>query len=264
MRNKDFEKFKKKAQHPKDELLTILTLDPISIRLAYLINKKKLKITPNAITKIRLFLFGPLAILSLILAPLLNNASFYLVCAILVYAMNLSDDLDGNLARGLNKTSKLGAFLDTIADRFLIIITITTIFSIGFWVQSRLLIFSSILIFVLKTFHMMVITKIYYYAEDKKYGEGEIFEGESASKRLGIAFIINTLRKINDKIKIKRWRVGIGGYERAFLTIILPCLLIYFGILNYAILLEALLAIFFILFFSIRIKNLLGTLFIRV
>lgn len=254
---KKFNEFRKKAQHKQDELLTILTLDPISIRLAYLIKKKNLNISPNAITKIRLFIFGPLTVMFLLLAPLFQIKSFYLVSAFLVYLMNLSDDLDGNLARGTNKTSKVGAFLDSIADRFLILITITMMFSVGAWIQNQILINGAFLIFVLKSFHMMVITKIFYYSEDRKKNINNVFEGESASSKLGVKLFINFLKKINGVLKIKRWHVGIGGYERAFITIILPSILIFIGQDKGVLVLELFLISFFVLFFVIRIINLL-------
>ena len=251
------EEFRKKAQHEKDELLTILTLDPISIRLAYFIKKKNLKISPNDITKMRLFFLSPLAIILLLLAPILQIKWFYLIVAFLAYAINLSDDLDGNLARGTGQTSKLGAFLDTIADRFLIIITITTIFSIGIWLQNEILIFGAILIFVLKTFHMMIITKIFYYSDEQRKDKNIVFDGTDATKKLGIKSFIEILEKINSVLKIKRWNIGIGGYERTFITIILPLVLIFAGQYTIAITIEIILIVFFTLFFIIRTRNLL-------
>ena len=62
----------------------------------------------------------------------------------------LTDWLDGQIARGQNKVSEKGAFLDSIADRTAIIIFITSIISVGLWLENWFIIFGGILIFVLK------------------------------------------------------------------------------------------------------------------
>ena len=126
-----FEEFKKSTQHPKEELLAILTVNPITVRVAYLIKKFNLNISPNQITSIRLFLLFPLTILFLFLAPILQNKFFYILSYVLVYFMAFTDDLDGNVARGLKKTSNFGAFLDSIADRTYTFVILAFIFSLG-------------------------------------------------------------------------------------------------------------------------------------
>jgi hypothetical protein len=80
-----FGKFKEKALHKKEELFAILFLSPITIRIAYLIKKYNLNISPNQVTSTRLFVLSPLIILCLFLAPffrtqniLFNSTNFIL------------------------------------------------------------------------------------------------------------------------------------------------------------------------------------------
>ena len=250
-----FKEFKEKALHKQEEIFAILFLSPISIRIAYLIKKWKLNTTPNQITFLRLFLFSPLIILCLFLAPLLQIKIFYLLAIIFSYFFLLSDWLDGQLARGTNKVSKRGIFLDSIADRFSSIIFLTLLFSIGMWFANSILIYGVVCLFVLKTFHMMIITKIFYYKENPDMRS--LFAGEDARKVLGISKLESFLRKVNSFLKIKRWGCSIGGSERYVLSIIFPLILIILNLNAVVIVFSYILLIVFGISFIIRIKNLL-------
>jgi len=259
MENKkeSFKEFKKKIQHNNEELLSILTINPITSRLTYFIKKKNLNISPNTVTLIRLLFLSSLTIFILFLAPVLNLRIFYLFVPILIYLMIFSDDLDGCLARGLNKKSKSGAFLDSIADRFFTIILFVFLFSLGSWNKDSLLVIGSIFLFALKTFHMMIITKIYYYNIRKDISPEKLFSGKKAMNYMGINGIIFILNKINKILKVKRWGVTPGGYERAFITIIVPSLLLFFNFEVLAGYLGYLIIILYVIFFLIRINDLL-------
>ena len=234
-------------------------ITPITIRLAYFIKKKNLNISPNQITLTGLFFFSPLTILLLFLAPILNLRTLYLFAAISFYFILFVDWLDGQVARGLNKSSDKGAFLDLIADRVLIIIFFVLIFSIGLWTNNIILLTGSIFLFVLKTFHLMVITKIYYVEEKNKKAKyvAPVFSGLPALKKMGILNMNLVLQKINNIFKIKRWEPAINPPEQYSLTIMLPVLLIFFNLETPAIFLLYFYIFVFSFFFLFRIKNLL-------
>lgn len=254
----EFNEFKKKALNPKEGILSMFTITPISIRLAYLIKKKNLNISPNQVTLTGLFLLSPLVIIFLFLAPILNLRILYLFVAILFYGVLFADWLDGQIARGLNKRSDKGAFLDTISDRVAIITFFVLIFSIGLWTNNVFLLSGSIFLFALKTFHMMVITKIYYYKELNKETKivNPVFSSLPALNSMGVLKINSILYKLNTILKIKRWEPTIGPSERYFSTIMFPALLIFFNLEIFAIFLLYFYIFIFSLFFIIRIKNL--------
>ncbi len=80
----------------------------ISTRITSLIVKHKIPVTPNQVSLIS-FLLGVLAgFLYLV------NA---IIAGILVQISSIIDGVDGELARALNKTSKIGGFIDAILDR---------------------------------------------------------------------------------------------------------------------------------------------------
>ena len=266
-RKKSFKEFKEKALHKGDDLFAILFLNPITIRIAYLIKKYSLNITPNQITLSRLFLFSPLIILCLFLAPFLQAKIFYLLAIIFSYFFLLSDWLDGQLARGTGKVSYTGTLFDSIADRFSTIIFIILIFSLGLWYNNFIFLYGAILLFALKSFHLMIITKIFYYGKkitylnkvytDKKKNMKKIFGGDDAFGVLGITAFTSFLKKLNSVLKIKRWEGGIGGSERYILTISLPLIFIICGWEITTIYFSYFLMTYFLIFFLIRIKNLL-------
>ena len=255
----EFDEFKKKALRPEESIISMFLITPISIRLAYFIKKKNLNISPNQVTLTGLYLLSPLTILFLFLAPILNLRILYLFAAISFYCVLFTDWLDGQIARGLNKGSDKGAFLDIIADRVSIIIFFVLIFSIGLWTNNIFLLTGSIFLFVLKTFHLMVITKLYYWNEKNKGTKfiSPVFSSLPPLKTMGVLKINSILHKLNDILKIKRWNPIISSFERYLLTILLPASLIFFNLENFAIFLLYFYIFAFSFFFIIRIKNLL-------
>jgi len=268
-RKESFKEFKERALHKQDDLFAILFLNPITIRIAYIIKKWNLNITPNQITLSRLFLFSPLIILCLFLAPFLQAKIFYLFAIIFSYFFLLSDWLDGQLARGIEKVSYTGILFDSIADRISTIIFIILIFSLGLWFDNLILLYGAILLFALKSFHLMSITKIFYYGEkttylnkvytNKKKSMKKIFGGEKAFGVLGVTAFTSFLKKLNSLLKIKRWGGSAGGSERYFITIILPLIFITCSWEITTIYFSYFLLTFFSIFFIIRIRNLLKT-----
>jgi len=246
-----FEQFKERVVHPQDDLFAILFLNFITVRLAYIIIKYGIGITANAVTYVRMFLLGPAIILTLLIAPIFNNKLIYAIPLILSYLFLLSDWLDGQIARGSYKTSKKGAILDSIADRFSTIIMLVLLFSIGFHYNSPIILFLSVFLFSLKCFHMMVITKLYYY--EVGVDSNKVFGGADATGKMGVASIF---KKASNIIKIKKWGGTLGGSDRFFITVMLPMILVLFGLRIITLLLLLAFSIFLLLFFIIRIKNL--------
>jgi|AntAceMinimDraft_18_1070375.scaffolds.fasta_scaffold11355_4 phosphatidylglycerophosphate synthase len=236
-----FKEFKKKALHKEDDLFAKLFLNFLTVRIAYFIKKSKLKIVPNDITKIRLFFIGPLMILFLLITPIFESVFFFIIIIILSYLFLVTDWLDGQLARGTNQTSFHGAILDSIADRFSTILFIVLLFSIGLIYKNLFIVYFSIILFSLKTLHLMIITKLFYYGSKGKKDNKEIFGGEDVFGKLGIKKIMPI----------------IGGSGRFIITITIPSLLFILGYHFINKIFVCILAILFILFFLIRIKNLL-------
>ncbi|MEK6841890.1 MAG: CDP-alcohol phosphatidyltransferase family protein [Nanoarchaeota archaeon] len=247
-KEKEFEDFKKKTLHPKEELLAILTVNHLTVRIAYFIKKHNLNISPNQVTSIRLFLLFPLITFLLFLAPIMQYRLFYLLAAIGVYFMAFTDDLDGNIARGLDKKSKYGAFLDSIADRAYTFILLIFIFSFGMWTNHTLLIYGALFALTLKSFHLMIISKVYYYNPNSSVTTifPEFFQPGNK--------VMVSLNKI---FKIKRWCENFGGFERIFLAFMLPAILFYFGFELIVFVMVYALTIFNIYFYLSRTRNLI-------
>jgi phosphatidylserine synthase len=252
----DFEKFKKKALLPKDEITTIFTLDFFSVGLAYFIYKKNLKITPNQITWFRLAFLTPLAIFCLFLAPILQLRIFYLFTAILAYLVMFSDGLDGHLARGADQKSRFGGFLDIISDRVMIILFITFLFSLGMFEKNPFLIYGSIFLFITKIYNMTVINKVFYFGQ-KNLDTDHIFSGVQELDTMGISMINSWFVKLNKHLKIKRWCEHTGAYERNLITFIIPCVLVFFSLDIIAIIMGYVFVVLFSYFYLSRTKNLI-------
>jgi len=252
-----YKKFEKKARHPTDSIFPILFVDPIVTRIAYLVKKRKSKVNPNSITAFRLFFISPAIITCLLLAPILHLRQFYLAAAILSYFIFFTDSLDGQIARGLDRKSKRGAFLDSVADRFATILFITMVLSVGLFLQNPFLIYGGIILFILKAFHMMVITKIYYYKEmwKEKENKSKVFKSGKASKILGLDLANHLGIQLAKLFGIKRCSTLLGGYEREVITFMLPALFVYFRLDLPAFWILIAFVVINMVFFLIRIKN---------
>lgn len=259
MENKkeSFKEFKKRVVHKEDALFAILFLNPITVRIAYLLKKWNVNVHPNQVTLTRMFLFPPLIIFLLFLAPILKLRILYLFVAILYYFLLLTDWLDGQIARGSNKTSTKGVFLDAMADRSITITFFVLVFSIGLWTNNTLLLFGSILLFVLKTFYLGISIQAFHSREvNRKVNYvKKVFVGHSSLKEMKVLKINPILYKLNRILKIKRWGSTIQDAERHFLTVIFPSLLMVFNLEIFASFLLYFLVVLFLIYFLICIKN---------
>lgn len=78
--------------------------------------KKQFFNLPNLLTLLRFVLTGPIVLL------LLQNGQWFNVFALITYAISLTTDfLDGNIARKYKCDTKIGAFLDPLADKVLLL-----------------------------------------------------------------------------------------------------------------------------------------------
>jgi len=254
--NKDFKKFKEKALQKEDTLLSMILIDPFAPRIAYFIKKHNLNISPNQISLSRTLFLFPLIVLFLFLAPIFHLKVLYLFAVILFYLDLLTDNLDGQMARGSDRTSYKGHFLDAVGDRCCIIIFFVVIFSVGLWANNVFLLCGSISLFALKMFHMMLITKLYYFKEANRETKylGLVFSGRSILKSLGVYKLDSAVRKLNKSLKIKRLNYAILPLERYLATIVLPVLLIIFNLEILAIWLLYFYTIIFFLFFIERVR----------
>ena len=100
---------------------------------------------PNKLTVLRLFLVPVIVIVMLI--PL-NAVLVNLLAAAVFGITSLTDMLDGKIARKYNLITDFGKFLDPLADKFMVISTLTVlIFKFdGFWLQLFCLISTLIVI----------------------------------------------------------------------------------------------------------------------
>lgn len=89
---------------------------------------------PNLVTSFRLLLIPPFILL------FLNRLHSWALLVFLV--ASLSDVLDGYLARRLGQTSPLGAFLDPLADKLLIVsaFTLSSLHSLTPWYLTLLIV----------------------------------------------------------------------------------------------------------------------------
>lgn len=80
---------------------------------------------PNTITLVRI-----LMIPFIMLFILLDNSVANMVATILFLVASCTDGLDGHYARSMNQVTTLGKFLDPLADKLLIIATLTCLISL--------------------------------------------------------------------------------------------------------------------------------------
>jgi len=254
-----FKEFKKRAQKEKGAIMDLMFFYPLSVRIAYFLNKTNPKINPNSITNLRLYFISPLILLFLFLAPFTGNKLFYLLSVILFYFFHLSDCVDGELARGSGKTSKRGVFLDNISDRYATIIFIVSAFSIGLFIKENILIYGSIILFSIKSFHSTVIIMFYKYMESLRDEKNKsVLGGGEGMKKTGAKKIIDSLTKALKPILPKKCNTVFSStIERYTLTIMIPLLLVYFNLYLITTILETFLLLFFSVFYIIRIKGLI-------
>jgi phosphatidylglycerophosphate synthase len=249
-----FREFKEKAMHKTSTPVPILFIESISIRLAYLIYKFKLKISPTDITMSRLLFFFPIVIFLCFSSVFHSSNIVFLLIPLFCYLGLFTDWLDGQLARGTGKTSESGAFLDSISDRIGMLLFFLIIFSIGVSSNNIFLIGGSILLFVIKSLHMTVITMMFYYDNGKTNdSKNKFFSDESANKKLGISRIFILIKNISDKLGLRRWNGSIGVVEQYFVTLIVIPLLFYFGLKVMTTYILYFMILIYFLFYLIRI-----------
>ncbi|MEG0874783.1 MAG: CDP-diacylglycerol--glycerol-3-phosphate 3-phosphatidyltransferase [Clostridiales bacterium] len=81
---------------------------------------------PNAITLVRILMI-PLILLFL----LVNIPGGNMIATIIFLIASLTDGLDGHYARSMNQVTTLGKFLDPLADKLLIIATLSCLVSMN-------------------------------------------------------------------------------------------------------------------------------------
>lgn len=141
--------FLEKIDHYRDEILFVF-IKPYWPR----------KITPNAMTTVRIVI-GVLLFALLFFFKIENKI---LIISLFFFGV-LTDLLDGSIARGKNMVTELGAMLDPIADRIIIItIAIYSLFELHRW----------LLLILLLTELFNTFTSIYYKTK-KVYLESNIF-----------------------------------------------------------------------------------------
>ena len=94
----------------------------------------------NYITILRIFLIFPVL---LIASPEASEANW--IALILFVVAGITDHLDGYVARKTNSSSSLGALLDLVADKLLIIITLFYFIS---YASSLMLLLPSLVIII--------------------------------------------------------------------------------------------------------------------
>lgn len=145
----DLKFFLEKLDHYRDEILFIF-IKPYWPR----------KITPNAITTVRIVI----GVLLFVLLFFFKIEDKILIISLFFFGL-LTDLLDGSVARGINKITELGAMLDPVADRIMMIpIAVYSLFGPHKWLLLVLL-----LIEVVNTFASI------YYKTKRTYLESNIF-----------------------------------------------------------------------------------------
>ncbi|MDO8486465.1 MAG: CDP-alcohol phosphatidyltransferase family protein [Candidatus Staskawiczbacteria bacterium] len=118
------------------------------------------KITPNSITTVRIII----GVLLFILLFFLKIENKTLIISLFFFGV-MTDLLDGSVARGKNMVTELGAMLDPVADRIIIItIAVYSLFGPHRWLLLTLLLIEIVNLFV-----------SIYYKTKKIYLESNIF-----------------------------------------------------------------------------------------
>ena len=103
---------------------------------------------PNILTLIRIGLVPP--IITLVLIPWRNQGFFNVLTAILFLLAAMTDLFDGVIARNTNQVTDFGKFLDPIADKMLILGTLTAIAGSERFAYIRLIVVISTCIILLR------------------------------------------------------------------------------------------------------------------
>ena len=111
------------------------------------IKSKRINI-PNILTLIRIGLVPP--IIALVLIQWIHRDFFNVVTAVLFLIAALTDLFDGAIARNTNQVTDFGKFLDPIADKMLILGTLTAIAGSERFGYIRLLVVISTCIILLR------------------------------------------------------------------------------------------------------------------
>src|SRR5450432_4282931 len=83
---------------------------------------------PNILTWLRILAI-PLVVVLFLLGPRNHWSLAYPVAGLLFAAAAITDSLDGYLARRLGQTTRLGAFLDPVADKLIVAVALVLIVS---------------------------------------------------------------------------------------------------------------------------------------
>jgi len=100
---------------------------PISTRISLYLYKKGVKISPNFIT-ILTFLLG-------LISAFILAQGMYIIGGLMVFLVSMLDGVDGELARLRNETTAFGGFLDSVLDRYVDLMIISSlVYSFG-WIE---------------------------------------------------------------------------------------------------------------------------------
>src|ERR1700683_3141748 len=83
---------------------------------------------PNILTWLRILAI-PLVVLMFLFAPRNHWSLAYPIAGLVFAAAAITDSLDGYLARRLGQTTRLGAFLDPVADKLIVAVALVLIVS---------------------------------------------------------------------------------------------------------------------------------------
>ena len=250
-----YKEFRERVVAKGDSFFSNILINPISIRIAYFIKRKNINVVPDYIALSRPLFFVPLIIISLLMAPILGLKIFYLFVAILFYLFLFSDWLDGQVARGLNKVSERGAFLDSVGDRFALPMFFLLMFSVGVFSNNSFLIYGSLILFILKIAQLSLINMAFFHG----VYDTEVFVAQSALRKTGMPQATAFITKIAHKFGVKNNNV-VGQFERyVIMLIIIPIL--FFA--NQDFIVQLILVVLLIVYFIFFIFN-IGRIFKKI
>ena len=111
----EFKKIIHRGLNKRVTIWSLIVPEPLAVITVWILLKLSRKITPNQITYLRLFVITPLALFFFLFS---FRNKFYLILGALFFFLNhYLDNVDGIMARALNKTSEFGRYIDGLADR---------------------------------------------------------------------------------------------------------------------------------------------------